>query len=77
MSVLSCEQAREKLFDFLDRELTDEEAAMVREHIEMCEPCSQTFESTQEFIVCVKGKLAETDLPDELLLRIRSALDSL
>ena len=77
MTVLNCEQAREKLFDFLDRELADEEAALVREHIEMCDPCSQTFASIQEFIVCVKARLRETRLPPELVQRITAALAEL
>ena len=75
--MLTCEQAREKLFDFIDRELADEEAALVREHIELCGSCSDDFASTREFIVCVKRKLVETELPTDLFQRISIALDEL
>ena len=77
MTVLTCEQAQEKLFDFLDRELTEEEAALVREHVAKCGPCSDSFASTQDFIDCVKGKLSQTKLPDELIQRIASALEQI
>lgn len=40
----SCDQAYEELFQYLDRELTDDELAIVRQHLDACPPCAHLFE---------------------------------
>ncbi len=75
--MLSCRQAQELFFDHLDKELSVEEAALVQEHLNSCTPCTDSFNSTQEFIDCVKRKLRTAQLPDGLARRVSSALDSL
>ena len=75
--MLSCKQAQELFFDYLDKELSVEEAALVREHLDACAQCTGTIDSAQAFIDCVKRKLRDTQLPDEFARRISSALDRL
>ena len=75
--MLSCKHAQELFFDYLDKELSVEEAAFVQEHLDACGKCTGSIDSAQEFIDCVKGKLRDTELPDDLAKRIGSALDEL
>ena len=75
--MLSCRQAQELFFDFLDKELSVEEAAFVRQHLDACAQCTGAIDSAQVFIDCVKAKLRCTELPDDLAKRISSALSGL
>ena len=75
--MLSCKQAQELFFDFLDKELSVEEAALVREHLDACGQCTGTIDSARAFIDCVKRKLRRIQLPHDLVQRIGSALSRL
>lgn len=75
--MLSCRQAQELFFEYLDKELSVEEAAFVQEHLDACSECTGTIDSARAFIECVKGKLRITILPDDLAKRISFALSEL
>jgi anti-sigma factor (TIGR02949 family) len=46
---ISCQEALERLYEFLDGELTAENAAEVRHHVEVCEACYPQVRFTTEF----------------------------
>jgi mycothiol system anti-sigma-R factor len=40
----NCMQAYEQLYPYLDRELSDDEKTIVRQHLEACPPCAHLFQ---------------------------------
>jgi anti-sigma factor (TIGR02949 family) len=73
---MTCLEAFQKLDDYLDRELSAEEADAVRAHLEKCQHCSEVFEFDAAVVRCLKAKLARIDLPDDLVAQMMSKLDS-
>lgn len=43
MKPLSCEETFRRLDDFVDRELTPQETALVREHLDTCAVCTSEY----------------------------------
>lgn len=70
-----CQESFDRLDDYLDRELTAEEMAIVRGHVLECERCAKEFACEETWIREVRGKLRRIDVPEALTARIRRALD--
>lgn len=70
----TCEEAFRRLDDYLDRELSAEEMAMVREHLETCAACTREFTFEASLLSAVRRKLRRIDLPPTLLDRINRQL---
>lgn len=49
MTPISCEEALQRLYEFLDGELSAESTHEVRHHIELCEACYPEVKFTTEF----------------------------
>lgn len=49
MTPIGCEEVLQRLFEFLDGELTPESTREVRHHIELCEACYPDVKFTTEF----------------------------
>lgn len=49
MTPISCQEALERLYEYLDGELTSESAAQVRRHVEICDACYPEVKFTTEF----------------------------
>lgn len=58
-----CEEIIELLSLYIDNELDDETAKIVKEHIEMCSSCKAEFKQLQE-IVKMCNEVDEVELPD-------------
>ena len=71
-----CEDVLGQLFEFIDRELTADEAASVRAHIEECGYCTSAERADRAFIECVRAKLRGSPVPPELAEKIEGLLDS-
>lgn len=69
-----CEVAFRRINDYLDRELTSVEMALVREHLEVCALCSREFAFETSVINDVRTKLARLDLPADLRDRLGKRL---
>lgn len=70
-----CEQALQRLFDFLDHELADEERDAMQRHLHTCRSCYARADFEQR----LKGKLAtlrEQVPTPSAQQRIRRLLDS-
>ena len=75
MTRIDCEDALEKLAEFLDHELSTEEKKQVAEHLDACKSCF----SRAEFERRLKTKLAElgqTAAPASMQARIRKILST-
>lgn len=49
MTPISCQEALERLYEYLDGELTPESAEQVRRHVEICDACYPEVKFTTEF----------------------------
>jgi mycothiol system anti-sigma-R factor len=69
MHELNCEQAIAKLGDYVDRQLSGEEVALVQRHLEHCEGCRHAFRWEGSILSHVR-KCAESAAPEGLLDRL-------
>jgi len=73
-SQLTCEELFRRLDDYLDREVTEEEAARVREHLEICAVCAAEYQFEESVLRNVREKLRRIAAPPDLMARISSSL---
>jgi len=73
---LNCQQCFDRLGDFLDRELTEEEAALVAMHLDHCVVCAREFHFEGAVVDSLKAKLRRVQAPATLMDRIRGLLGS-
>lgn len=71
----TCDEALRRLEDYLDGELTPADLRKVREHLDTCGPCTTQFTFEAAVLRGVREKLKHTDLPPDLLARVRRMLD--
>ena len=75
LSRYTCEEAFRRLDDYLDRELSAEEAVLVKEHLEICAGCAREFDFESSLLKGVRAKLRQIELPPTLQARILGGLD--
>ena len=67
---MNCREAVERLYEYLDRDLTPEAEREVRHHLEGCSPCGQHFDFEQAFLKFVEARCRSRGAPPELRRRI-------
>lgn len=67
---LSCEQLFRRLDDYLDRELSPEVMALVREHLETCAVCAAEYAFESSVLTSVREKLRHISAPPDLMAKI-------
>lgn len=74
MAKKQCDEALDKLFEFIDQELPGEELRRIGEHLEDCPPCESERRVNEKIkrltSECVGGECA----PEELRARILSTI---
>jgi anti-sigma factor (TIGR02949 family) len=67
---IDCAEVMERLYEYLDGELTTERAAEVKAHLQDCEACTalSSFEAT--FIRFLEARTRTRNAPEELKKRI-------
>jgi mycothiol system anti-sigma-R factor len=70
----TCEETFRRLDDYLDRELSDREMQLVREHLKVCAACANEFEFETSVLSGVRAKLQRIAAPPGLMARISHAL---
>ena len=70
LSRYTCEEAFRRLDDYLDRELSEQEMILVREHLEVCAGCAREFNFESSVLRGVRDKLRQIDLPPSLEARV-------
>jgi anti-sigma factor (TIGR02949 family) len=74
LSRFTCEEAFRRLDDYLDRELSARETALVREHLDICEGCAREFDFEAGVLSGVRAKLRHIEVPADLRARVLGAL---
>ena len=67
---VTCEDAFRKIDDYLDRELSDEDLTLIREHLDICAACATEFEFERSVLDGVRAKLRRIAAPPDLLSKI-------
>jgi len=70
-----CNETIERLYHYLDGELTQERRVQIQRHLEECSPCLQAVGFEQELRVVIARRCTDR-VPDELKERIKSALEA-
>jgi mycothiol system anti-sigma-R factor len=77
MDVLTCIDMGERLYDYIDREMSPAEEVAVRRHLASCEPCQGQVLCEEQFLAAVRAKCRATSAPAGLLERIRQSIERL
>jgi mycothiol system anti-sigma-R factor len=70
----SCAEAVERMYEFLDGELTPEVDEHIRRHLEVCARCLPTFEYERVFLRFLEQRCVIERAPPELRRRLLDAL---
>ncbi|MFQ5517936.1 MAG: zf-HC2 domain-containing protein [Acidimicrobiia bacterium] len=68
-----CDEAVERLYQYLDGELPDTDAGDVRRHLESCSDCYGAFDFERRIIARVR-RIRRDPVPPELVDRLRTFL---
>lgn len=70
-----CAEAVEKLYPYLDSEMSRVDQFKVRWHLRKCEPCAGAFSFQEGLSVVITEALAE-DCPPDVVRRLQGFLDT-
>jgi anti-sigma factor (TIGR02949 family) len=70
----TCEQVFARINDYLDRELSAEEMALVQAHLDTCAVCAHEYDFEGTVLTELKAKLRRIDLPAGVLEKIGKVL---
>jgi mycothiol system anti-sigma-R factor len=77
MDGYTCEQAFSRLYEYLDRVLSPEEEALVRQHLAICEDCVRHFGFEEKLLETIREKCRTGRAPETLRRKIETLLDQL
>jgi anti-sigma factor (TIGR02949 family) len=72
----TCEAILRRLDDYIDRELSPDDARMVERHIEDCLRCAGRYRFEIRLIQEMRRRLRRSSLPGDLMARIKLRLDA-
>ena len=72
---IDCEEALQRLLDFLDAELHGESLQELEQHLELCRSCFSRFEFEKRLKTHI-AELGSEPVPADLQHRIRKVLDN-
>ncbi len=70
----TCEAVFRRLNDYLDRELSAAEMALVKEHLDTCAQCASEHAFEASVLRELKSKLRRIDLPQSLIDKVAAIL---
>lgn len=70
-----CEETFRRMQDFLDRELSTEEARLVQEHLDGCGMCAEEYLFEASFLRRVRTCVQDIEIPEDLIERVLAALN--
>jgi mycothiol system anti-sigma-R factor len=70
---VDCGETIERLYHYLDGELTEERRQEIRIHLDDCSPCLRAFDFEAELRVVIASRCRDR-VPESLLERVRMAL---
>ncbi|WNM23851.1 mycothiol system anti-sigma-R factor [Demequina capsici] len=71
-----CEEALDRLFEYIDNELPDDELLRIGDHLRTCPPCEAEHkinEKIKRMVHSTGGEVAPEDLRSRVLATIREA----
>lgn len=71
--IKDCKEVVERLYVFLDGEMTDQRRDLIRRHLDECSPCLEAFEFETELRTMISSRSKER-CPDSLLDKIARVL---
>lgn len=73
---MECKQASSLMHDYLDGELSRDEAVALKQHMQSCSPCQERFRELEQTEMMLFATIKHTNLsaPDELVNRIISQI---
>jgi hypothetical protein len=74
MSAMTCEQAVQRFFTYLDRALAGEDLQDLEAHLDACLACCDRLAFTRELDAFVRARMPEAAMSAELEARVRRAL---
>lgn len=75
MKRMTCADAMQQFFAYLDRALSGEPLEALEAHLEECLACCNKLAFSRQLDAFVKARLGEAPLPSRLEERIRQVLD--
>jgi mycothiol system anti-sigma-R factor len=69
-----CNETLREIYEYLDGELTNDEKAKLRHHLEECQPCFEAFDFEAELREVIRKRCTES-VPDSLRDKVRQALE--
>lgn len=72
--MLSCHEALEWLYEFMDGELPDADAEKVDRHFKVCQACYPHLKLEENFRSRLQAAVGEGEVPDDVRARLLSVL---
>lgn len=72
--VIDCEEALERLYEYLDGELTVVRSEEVRRHLELCAPCLKLSRFESAYVRFLEARARARSAPDHLRRRLLERL---
>lgn len=72
---MTCQEAVDKLYEYLDREIDDITAAQIEKHLDLCRLCCDHFEFEKKMKDLVQESCVQQKAPSILKNKIRKALE--
>jgi mycothiol system anti-sigma-R factor len=70
---VDCDESIERLYAYLDGELTDERRTEIARHLDLCSPCVQAFGFEAELRKVIASRCKDR-VPESLVSRVAAAL---
>jgi mycothiol system anti-sigma-R factor len=70
---VDCSETIERLYGYLDGELTEERRQEIQYHLDECPPCLQAFDFESELRVVIADRCRD-HVPEGLVQRVKQAL---
>lgn len=70
--MISCQEALEKVYEYLDGELESPDQEKVRDHVKICRQCYPLFDFERAFLDFVREKGFAEEASGELLERVQA-----
>lgn len=73
----TCEQAFQRVYEYLDRVLGADEEALVQEHLAVCEDCVRHFRFEEQLLSTIRERCRTGRAPEPLRRQIARLIDGM
>jgi mycothiol system anti-sigma-R factor len=72
-----CSEVLHRVYEYLDGEMTHDDTAKIKQHLEACGPCLHEYDLDQALKALVKRSCACEEAPEELRLQIMARITTI